>query len=158
MAFLEWLEYSALAEWVATSTWGYPVLLTTHSIGLGIIVGILFVINLRMLGAFSKISVVTLAKLFPLTRIAFALNLSSGFALFMNQATLFATHPAFVIKITAVIIALMNARVIEKRIQTEGEQWDLQKPIPNNIRMLAAGSIALWLIAIITGRLIAYVE
>lgn len=158
MAFFEWLEYSALAEWVATSTWGYPLLLTTHSIGLAIIVGILFVVNLRVIGAFSNISIVSLANLFPLARAAFVLNLTSGFGLFMSQATLFVTHPAFLIKITAIILALVNARFIDRRIAIEGERWDLGDPIPTTVKMLAAGSITLWLIAIIAGRLIAYVE
>ena len=53
MSFLQWLETSALAEWVAASLWGYPITLTSHGVGLAIVVGIIFMLSFRLLGKFS---------------------------------------------------------------------------------------------------------
>ena len=45
---MEWLESTALAEWVRTSLIGYPFVLTVHSVGMAIMVGLVTVINLRL--------------------------------------------------------------------------------------------------------------
>ncbi len=158
MAFLEWLEYSALADWVATSIWGYPILLTAHSVGLAIIVGILFVLNLRLLGLFSEIAITSLSSLLKLAWIGFILNLVSGFCLFSSQATYFATHIAFLIKITAIILAIVNAAFIQSLIRTQGHHWDSGGDVTGLAKGLAASSLVLWLTAIIAGRLIAYID
>jgi len=158
MAFLEWLEYSALADWVGTSAWGYPILLTSHSIGLAIIVGILFVLNMRLLGFFSDITIVGLSSLLKLAWSGFLINLVSGTALFISQATFFATHIAFLIKITAIILALVNAAFIQSLIKQQGQHWDSAGATPGRVKVLALVSLALWVTAIIAGRLIAYID
>jgi uncharacterized membrane protein YiaA len=158
MAFFEWLEYSALADWIGTSAWGYPILLTAHSVGLAIIVGIFFVLNLRILGLFSQVSIVSLSALIKLSWCGFALNLASGLGLFISQATFFATHLPFLVKITAILLALVSAAYIQRVIKAKGEQWDTENQIPNRAKLLAIISISLWLTAIIAGRLIAYID
>ena len=45
---MAWLESTALADWVRTSLIGYPFVLTVHSVGMAIMVGIVTVINLRL--------------------------------------------------------------------------------------------------------------
>jgi len=157
MAFLEWLEFSALADWVATSAWGYPLMLTSHSVGLAIIVGILFVINMRILGYFSSISVASLRCFLKLAWAGFVVNLISGLALFVAQATFFATHIAFLIKIAAIFFALINAVFIQNMLRRQGEAWDKGEPITGHAKTLAICSLTLWLVAIIAGRLIAYI-
>ena len=52
MAFFEWLEYTRLAVWVGESLWGYPIMISLHAIGLGTVVGILVMLDLRILGSF----------------------------------------------------------------------------------------------------------
>jgi len=158
MAFLEWLEYSALADWVATSIWGYPILLTAHSVGLAIIVGILFVLNLRLLGLFSDIAIVSLSGLLKLAWSGFILNLVSGFCLFSSQATFFVTHIAFLVKIAAILLAIVNAAFIQNLIKTQGDYWDSGGEVSGLAKGLAMVSLLLWLTAIIAGRLIAYID
>ena len=60
---MEWIESSAFAEWVRTSFVGYPMLLTLHSIGMAIMVGLMFVVSLRLVGSFQRIPYVSLEKL-----------------------------------------------------------------------------------------------
>ena len=77
MVFLEWLEFSALAEWVSASLWGYPITLTSHGVGLAIVVGIIFMLNLRLLGKFSGLPYQTLLSYMKLAWAGFLLNFIS---------------------------------------------------------------------------------
>ncbi len=50
MATLRWLEDTAFSDWVLTSTLGFPLMLSLHAVGL------IVVLDLRLLGAFDAIS------------------------------------------------------------------------------------------------------
>ena len=52
MSLIAWIENSALGEWVRVSIWGYPMMITLHSLGLAIMVGLSVVLSLRVLGLF----------------------------------------------------------------------------------------------------------
>ena len=48
---LEWLANSPFAMWVDES-WGWPLALTIHALGMATVVGFMAIIGLRLLGAF----------------------------------------------------------------------------------------------------------
>lgn len=158
MSFFESLEYSALGNWVATSPWGYPALLTAHSVGLAIVVGVLFALNMRILGAFSSISLDAMRGMLRLAWSGFILNLVSGVALFVAQASFFITHIAFQIKIAAILLAIIDAALVQNLLKYHAMQWDSGEIVSGKTRLLAAVSLLLWVTAIIAGRLIAYIE
>lgn len=152
MSFLYWLETSALGDWVATSLWGYPIMLAAHSVGLAIIVGILFVLNLRLIGFFPKIDPRLLRPLIKLAWAGFIVNLISGFMLFAAQAPYFITHPAFIIKLIAIFLAIINAALLQNLLKENVEKDKFSKG-----KYLAISSLVLWSTAIIAGRMIAYI-
>src|SRR6266446_2309654 len=51
MAVLNWLEKTSYAEWVNQS-WGWPLALTIHAFGTATVVGLTFIIGLRLFGLF----------------------------------------------------------------------------------------------------------
>lgn len=153
MSFLNWLETSALGEWVATSIWGYPIMLVVHSVGLAIVVGILFVLNFSLLGLFKKIHPSQLRSLIRLAWAGFVINLISGFALFAAQASFFITHPAFLIKVAAIFLAIVNAALVQNLLK----KHNTRDRAVSKGRVLAISSMVLWSTAIIAGRLIAYI-
>lgn len=92
MSFLEWLEYGAIREWVATSIIGYPFILSMHTIGLAVVVGVLSIVDLRVAGCFRKLGIVPLRQMLKLAWGDFVINFVSGCALFASQATAFIGH------------------------------------------------------------------
>ena len=157
MAFLEWLEMSALAELVAVSLWGYPIMLSLHAVGLAVVVGVLAMVDLRVMGCFSSMEIVPMRKLINLAKAGFIVNLLSGFALFSSQATYFIGHKAFIIKIIAIVLAIVNAVILKSMLAKNAESWDQGTAISMNAKLLAFSSLILWSVAMIAGRLIAYV-
>src|SRR5260370_35592936 len=61
-AFFQWCLRTSLAQAISQSMWGFAVLETIHLIGLVLVLGSIFVINLRILGFGVKQPVVQLTR------------------------------------------------------------------------------------------------
>jgi len=158
--FWHLLETSQAAVWVKTSTWAYPLLETAHVIGLGLLFGSIFVMDLRLLGVGRKLPLSALARhLLPWVWTGFAINVASGTLLFMSDATEFAGNTAFRIKIALIIVAGINAAVFHVRAYRYAVEVDpAQHEIPAASIVAAIVSTCLWVAVITAGRMIAYVE
>lgn len=157
MGFFSWLEESSLALWIGESLWGYPIALTSHAVGMAIMVGLVAVVDLRVAGFFKAIPLETIRKALTVAWWGFALNVASGFSLFTSQATYFITHKAFLIKLAAIILAAINAYILQRMLRADSTVWDANGTASTKAKNLAISSLLLWLVAVIAGRLIAYV-
>ena len=57
MEILTSLEHSGVATWIreSPSIWGYPTILTLHTVGLAVLVGANWALDLRLLGVARQI-------------------------------------------------------------------------------------------------------
>ncbi len=156
MNLFEWLEGTWIAIWVGESLWGYPIMLALHAVGLATVVGIMIMVDLRLLNHFAGIRIEALSQLMKFAWSGFLINAFSGFALFTSQATTFVDSTAFLIKITLIFLAVLIGASIQLRLGEAGSFWDIEGQVPEPVKRLAAASIGCWLGAIIAGRLIAY--
>ena len=153
---MEWLEATALAEWVRTSFIGYPLALTLHSIGMAVMVGLVFVVNLRFLGMFRRIPYTSLDRMLSIAWIGFVINLCSGLVIFTSQASFYITSAPFLLKIAMVILGALTVRYMAPIIRRDAAGWTDGSAAVSKMKTLAIGSLAMWSIAIITGRFTAY--
>ena len=157
MGIFEWLESTDIALWVGESLWGYPIMLSLHVVGLAIVVGIFVMRDLRLAGLFDGVSIETLAGLVKLGWIGFIINALSGLALFSSQATMFVESVPFLLKIGSIFLAALTAAFIQNRTRDEAAAWDDGSSTPSTgVRAAAVVSLTLWISAIVSGRLIAY--
>jgi len=153
---LQRLQDSAFSMWVvgSDSLWSYPTILTLHTVGLAIIVGSAFVIDLRVLGIGRDVPVQQMRKVFGFFWTGFAVNLASGLVLFAVDAVHKAGQPVFLVKLTLIAVAIViTARI--RRIAF-GTAADGTSTTLGDARSLAVASLVLWAAAIIAGRLMAY--
>jgi hypothetical protein len=154
VGFLIWLESTGLAEWVRTSTIGYPMMITCHAVGMAVMVGLSLMLDLRLLGRFAGIPYATLQRFLGIAWLGFGLNFLSGAALFTTQATDYITDVMFVSKIVLVLAGAVTAALLQNAVR-DAAQWT-GSAAPSNVRAIAVASILCWVGATITGRLIAY--
>src|SRR5262245_61813923 len=155
--FLHALQNSAFSAWVvgSDSIWAYPMILTMHTIGLGVVVGAAAVIDLRLLGVGPGIPLEELKRVFPIFWVGFTINLISGVMLFISEAADKATQPVFLLKLGLIIIGVaVTARI---RRLAFGD-WTPPPLMPSAVRRLAMSSLVLWGGAIVAGRLMAYLK
>jgi hypothetical protein len=157
MGFLIWLESTAYAQWILTGLTGWPLVLTLHAVGLAIAVGIIWALDLRLLGLYRQIPLSSVNQLISLAWIGIALNIFSGFSLFMTQASYYVTSGPFLIKIGAIILGIINLALLQKILKRDAPKWEAAGgAVASDGRYFAMGSLALWTVAVVTGRLIAY--
>jgi hypothetical protein len=153
---MQWLETTALAEWVLTSLVGYPLVLTLHSVGMAIIVGLVMVVDLRLIGQFERIPLTALDNLLRIAWYGFAINLTTGLMIFTSQAVSYSTSPTYLLKMLMVIGGVAIAAYMQPILRREAVGWGEAGAVPSRIRTLAMASLVMWSMTIITGRFTAY--
>ena len=153
----EALQNSAFSQWVLVSEWGYPIFLTLHSLGLAMLVGVLVVIDLRVLGIPRALPLWPLRRLMLIVWCAFALNAASGTALFVADAVKFLNSPAFLLKLSSIAIGVTLAAVLSSRTLDVADAVDRgERFVPLAAKVMATCSILVWVAAIGFGRYMAY--
>lgn len=162
MSFLTWLEATAYAEYVRVAAYGYAAMITLHSLGLAIMVGLSVLLSLRALGLYKAIPLEALYRLLPLAWVGFVVNLYSGTSLFVSQATTYVTDFTFLSKMLFVLIGAACVALLQDAIAKTPEARATADAgadaaaVPDRRRAFAAATIVAWAGAMIAGRLIAY--
>jgi len=154
---IEAIENSAYAVWVreSPSIFAYTSILSLHAIGLAIIVGINYVIALRLLGFVPEIQLKPLRKLFPWMYVGFTINLLSGGSLLAANLTNDLNNWLFLVKLLFIALAMINLELtriyVFDRPGTVGANG-----LPKHSRTFALGAFVLWGFAMVAGRFTAY--
>jgi hypothetical protein len=156
MDFLVWLESNSFSNWVLTTTWVYPWVISFHSIGMGFLVGIVFMIVFRVLG-FGRFPIAPLEKFLIIARIAFVVNLLSGVTLFIIDAERFYGSPTFRIKLLCIVLGAATGLMLFRMTFRDDAAWSTKTgSAPAGTKAMAAMSLVSWSGAILAGRLTAY--
>lgn len=154
MGLLNWLEALPLSVWVheSPSIWAQPTVMTLHTMGMGVLVGACWMLDLRLLGI-GRIPLSQFRWVFRAVAISLVVNVITGILLFMARATLWGTAWPFLLKL--LLVAASAATVLPLRSYVMSKHAD-EHHIDGRARMLAIASILAWTGAITAGRLLAY--
>jgi hypothetical protein len=158
MGFSEWLENTGYAQWILTSSTGWPIMLSIHAFGLAIVVGVVFALSLRMLGFYRSLPYTSLHGLLGIAWIGIYLNIFSGLSVFTTRPAQYLQSTPFIIKILFIVLGIVALVYTRKTLAREAAGWEAAGTAPANATWLALGSLAFWIIAVVSGRLIAYID
>src|SRR3979409_2730927 len=101
MSLLVWLESLPLSIWVheSPSVWAQPTVLTLHTMGMGVLVGASWVLDLRLLGIIRNIPLSAFRWVFRAVAVGLIVNVVTGVLLFAQRATTLGTAIPFLLKI-----------------------------------------------------------
>lgn len=153
--WLLWLEESALGDVLRQSLVLYPAANVAHVLGAVLLVGPILLFDLRVLGVGSRLPVAALARhALPWSAAGLAMQAASGFLLFTVEATSLAANPVLLAKLLLVVLGLANIAAFHLG---PGRRLDWTDGVaPPMARVFAALSLAIWLMVLVAGRLIAY--
>lgn len=154
---LAWIAAWPLAGWLRRSLYVYPFVNAAHLLGIALLVGAAVPADLRLLGCFKRFPVSELVRyLTGWAAVGLGIAALTGILLFTVKPQDYAGNPAFVAKIAFVLVGAANAltlrRTLDWRLMERGE------PVSGRIRLGAAVSLACWLLALVAGRWIAFLE
>jgi hypothetical protein len=157
MEFLDWLQNTGLATWISQSDsiWVYPGVLTAHTIGLSLLVGVSAALDLRLLGYAPDVPLAPLERYFPIMWVGFWINAFSGVALFAAAATTMGVNWIFYAKLAFVFAGVVLIRLIRRTVFQDRAAVGTNR-VSSRARRLAAASLVVWTCAIVAGRLTAY--
>jgi hypothetical protein len=155
MEILDAIEATSFSTWLreSQSIWAYPLVLTLHTVGLALLVGPSWALDLRLLGFAPAIPLRVLEKTFPVMWTGFWINGISGLLLFAADATTKGATLLFVTKLGLIAIAVVNIIAIRRVVYRP----DTEPSSGIAAHALAVTSIVLWIAAIGTGRWMAYI-
>lgn len=158
IAILKTLESLAIADYVRSAPWAYPILETIHMFGLGLVFGGIFLFDLRLLGVGRALPLKSLADhILPWVWFGFLLNLVSGMLLFLSDAVTFGLNLAFQAKLVLLVVTGVFVFWFQRAVYPKLSARDQSASGPPAMKVLAIVSISLWLAIITAGRMIAYV-
>ena len=133
----------------------YLLVNAAHIVSIGLVVGAIVTLDLRILGLFRQYPISVLAP--PLSRIAAAgvvLAILTGLMLFSVRPIAYAQNAAFLVKIGLVGFGVINAVLLHRnrhwRTALSGGK------IHRVVKVSALSSITLWISAIVAGRWIGF--
>ncbi len=155
LEFAQWLQCTDIPTALRMSTYVYPIVLTTHLIGIAFFGGMIFITNLRLLG-------VTLRKL-PASKVIQSLRIPKqiGFAIVATCGLLMASSKAeeyyynwiFWTKMSLLALIGIHGLVFGRSVyRSPGDG------VPPQAKLAASLSLILWTGVMIAGRGIGYVE
>jgi hypothetical protein len=156
MDFLVWLEHTGIANAIRTTPWMYPTFETLHYIGLSLLVGGIMLIDLRVLGFARALSLKSMIGLLPFVWVGFIINATTGSLLFIYGATNFGTNSAFLLKMTLMVLAGLNALAFDLAVRRASTDWVAVDRPPSYVKVFATLSFVLWLCVVTAGRWMAY--
>ena len=150
------LEQSGFSVWVreSRSLLAFPGILLLHTYGMALVVGIVFAIDLRILGFAPALPLAPIGKFLPTLWAAFWVNAVTGTILLVADATNKMANADFYVKMGFIALAVINQRMIENRV-FRGQPID-KTVFSIRLKTLAVTSLVCWIGAITAGRLLAY--
>ncbi len=139
---------------VTKAPYGWPSLETLHFIGLSLLIGVVLLIDLRMLGVMKYTSFPSLHRLLPWAILGFGINATSGMLFFVTAPGQYAHNIAFVWKVALIVLAGVNAFYFT----LFDEAWVLKAgdEAPFTAKAAALSAIVLWVGVLYFGSMLPF--
>ncbi len=153
LGLLGQLEFSALGVTARHSSWLYPGANLLHVLAVALLLGSIAVLDLRLLGAGTRLPLDALARLtLPVAISGLLLIVPTGLVLLAAEAQAIGQNPAFQIKLLLILVALVNIGLFHRAYRGAWQTAD------GRFRARLHGLVSLlgWSLVLLAGRLIAY--
>lgn len=156
--FASWLDTFQSSTNLHESLYMYGWVESTHVLTLSLFLGMLLIIDLRLLGVgFTNIPASTLLeKLDKPMMIGFVIMVITGLLLYYAIPVRSTQSIFFRVKLILLVTAGINALLIRRMTHEQVLPWDNEIKPPRRIRVGAALSLTFWALIVAAGRMMAY--
>ena len=153
--FLQSLQNTPYAAWVREQ-WGWAFALTIHAFGNATVVGLIFIMGLRLLGFFRSIPPTTLKGFFPFIWFAVVCQVLSGVTMWMTKPARYVKDGVFDVKFTLVVIGVVTTIYYQRFLSSRLQLWEEEGTVSKAGKQFAVAACIIWAGVLIMGRLTAY--
>jgi uncharacterized membrane protein len=143
-----------VGSFVTENRWMWPTCETLHFIGLSLLLGVVFLVDLRVLGVVKGVSFASLHRLLPWAALGFGVNVVTGMLFFVGIPGQYIHNTSFYWKVALVMLAGLNA-VYFTLLE---EPWALgpKEDAPLRIKIAAASAMVLWVGVLYCGSMLPF--
>ena len=145
---------AAGAALVLDNPWVWPICEVFHFVGLCLLFGVVLLVNLRLLGFVKGVAFADVNRLLPWAMVGLGINIVTGMLFFLASPEQYTQNPAFVWKIGLILIA--GATLLYPTMCYQAGEGTPDDRAPLLGKVIAAGSICLWIGVIFLGRFLPY--
>ena len=150
---LGWLQESWLGHFARSGGFSYAAINSLHVLGSALLVGGIAVFDVLVLRGRGAAALAAAGAAIPVAALGIALQVPTGLALLAADARSLGANPAFLAKMGLIALGLANVAIVHARMRKVALACRDLAPL----RPFAAISLAVWVLALIAGRMIAYV-
>jgi len=156
--FVQWLNETPASVFLRENDWSFAIIETVHILGLGLSVGAILWVDLRLVGLAMRRqrSFEVVSQIEPWAMAGFLVMFLSGALLMFAEPLKCYTRLAFRLKVVMLILAALNYWYFDSRVRGKLKEYDEAMVLPRRARMVGYVSMALWLGIIFCGRWVAY--
>ena len=139
---------------VTDTPWMWPTCETLHFIGLSLLLGVVLLVDLRILGVVRGVSFQSLHRLLIWAALGFGVNIGTGMLFFVGIPGQYTKNPAFYWKIGLAMLAGLNAVYFT----ILDEPWSLgpKEDAPLTAKIAAGSAMLLWLGVLYFGSMLPF--
>jgi uncharacterized membrane protein len=143
-----------VGSFVTDTPWMWPTCETLHFVGLSLLCGVVFLVDLRVLGVMRGVSFASLHRLLPWAALGFGLNIGTGMLFFVGIPGQYIHNAAFYWKIGLAMLAGANALYFT----ILDEPWSLGpgEDAPLTAKVAAASAMVLWVGVMYCGSMLPF--
>jgi len=156
-SFAAWLHETGPSQWVRYWPWTWAVCETLHFIGLSLLVGIVGLLDLRLLGFLPRIPLPALRPLLPYGIAGFVTNAVTGVIFFVGTPEQYVTNIAFGMKMLFIAVSGFNVLYFETTQGRRALAIGPDEPMPTAFKVAGAISLASWFMVLYWGRMLPYI-
>ena len=153
-----WLQATAISTTIRESDWVFPAVESVHVIAFVIVVGSIFVVDLRLLGLASRRrgAAELTGQLLPITWSAFAVAAIAGVLLFIAKPVAYTANAFFLSKLVLLALAGVNMAIFHLFTHERLAGLPPGGREPAAAKLSGFASLALWIGIVACGRWIGF--
>ncbi len=156
--FAEWLSQTSLSLAIQSHEWVIPTVQSVHIVAIGVVLGSVFMIDLRILGWAGRDQTLTqtAARFGPWLSWALCVLLVTGAGMVVGEPARELLALSFWLKMGLVTIGTVVALIFQRSLRRHERHWESAIVDQQRIKALAVVTLLIWACVVVLGRLIAY--
>lgn len=156
--FVKWFSGTPFSQYLAgQAPWAWPLAETLHFAGLGLLIGTVGLVDLRLLGVVRGVPLSAVREFIRWSIVGFGINLVTGLYFLGAQPWQYADNPAWWAKVAFLIVAGLNAAIFEKYLRPRLRALPPDADTPLSLKLVGAASLISWFGVLYSGRMLAFV-
>ena len=156
-SFSTWLAATEFSKFVTLNSWVWPMCETLHFIGMSLLVGIIGVLDLRMMGVAKRLPVSPLHDLVPWGVAGFVINALTGFTFYAGDPSQYIHNPAFWWKMAFIFVAGLNILAFYLFVYEKVADLGSGADCPMSAKVVGAVSLVVWCCVMYFGRMLPFI-